>query len=365
MAKRDYYEILGIGKDSSDEEIKKAYRRLAIQYHPDRNAGNKTLEEKFKELNEAYQVLSDPQKKATYDRFGHAAMGGAGGFEGGGPFSGSFTDIFDNIFGDIFGQAGSSPSGGVDLRYTLDISFEEAAFGAEKTIKFDKEITCERCIGSGAQPGTKPKTCRTCRGTGQVRFNQGFFTLSRTCGHCGGRGHIIELKCETCRGLGKNKKAHSVAVKIPAGVDSDQRLRLRGEGEINEPGGRAGDLYVQLRVREHPVFKRENEHVILDLPITFVQATLGAELDIPTLGGSTKLEIQAGLQSGETLRLKGKGIKRLNGAGYGDQFVRVTVETPSRLNSKQRDLLKQFEEAGSQESYPGIARFFDKIKGLF
>lgn len=361
--KKDYYEVLGVTRTANDEELKKAYRRLAVQFHPDRNPGNKEAEEQFKVVNEAYQVLSDPQKRAAYDQFGHAGLGGQGfgGFEGG--FSGSFTDIFDNIFGDIFGQTGAGGgSGSVDLRYNLEITFEEAAFGVEKPITFEKEFTCDDCEGSGAQAGTRPKACSACNGSGQVRFNQGFFTLARTCPTCSGRGAVVEKKCSHCHGRGRKKKEQTVNVKIPAGIDSDQRLRVRGEGEISTPGGKPGDLYVWIRVQEHPIFKRQDEHVILDFPITFVQAALGAHLEVPTLGGTTKIHIESGTQSGETIRLKGKGIKRVNGSGHGDQFVRISIETPSKLSSKQKTILRQFEESVSQECQPAIARFWEKFK---
>jgi molecular chaperone DnaJ len=367
--KRDYYEILGAQRGASDDELKKAYRKLAIQFHPDRNPGDKAAEEKFKELNEAYQILSDPQKRSAYDRFGHAGVGG-GGFGGFDPngFSGSFTDIFDNIFGDIFGgaQGGSAgAAGGVDLRYHMEISFVEAAFGCEKEITFDKESACDTCQGSGSKPGSRPNTCPTCQGAGQVRLSQGFFTLTRTCPRCAGRGAIITDPCGTCRGAGRVKKPHSVSVKIPAGIDKDQRIRLRGQGEAAEPGGRTGDLYVIVDVTPHALFTRENEHVILELPITFVQAAVGADVEVPTLEGTTTLKIAPGTQSGTVKRLKGKGIKRLNGTGFGDQLVQIVVETPTQLTSKQRDLLRQFEKEGTRESQPGITSFLKKFKELF
>jgi molecular chaperone DnaJ len=365
MAKEDYYILLGIARTANDDELKKAYRKMAIQYHPDRNPGDRAAEEKFKQVNEAYQVLSDPQKRAAYDQFGHAGLGGQGfgGFEQG--FGASFSDIFDNIFGDMFGGGQGGASSGVDLRYNLEITFEEAAFGVEKQINFEKESNCETCTGTGAKPGTQPKACRTCRGTGQVRFNQGFFTLSRPCSSCLGRGVLIEERCATCRGRGRQRKPHSISVKIPAGIDSDQRLRLRSEGEIGEPGGQAGDLYVHIRVIEHPLFKREGEHVLLDLPITFVQATLGAEIEVPTLGGATSLKIPAGTQSGALIRLKAKGIKRLNGSGFGDQMVRLLIETPTKLNSRQKELLLQFEQEDNRDAHPGVMSFVQKFKEIF
>lgn len=369
MSKRDYYVVLGVERSASDDEIKKAYRKVAIQFHPDRNPGDKAAEEKFKEANEAYQVLSDAKKRAAYDRFGHAGAGGPGGNPFGEGF-GNFSDIFDNIFGDIFGggmggAGGERDRGGVDLRYNLEITFEEAAFGTERSLNFNKVVACDPCGGSGAKPGTRPTPCRTCRGTGQVRFNQGFFVLSRTCSTCSGRGEVIEQKCSTCSGRGAVEAAHSVTVSIPAGIDSGQRIRVRGEGEVGASRGVPGDLYVQVSVKDHPLFQRDGEHVMLDLPLSFVQASLGDEVDVPTLGGTTKLKVPAGIQSGEVIRLKGKGIKRLNGSGYGDQLVRVVVETPTKLNAKQRELLRQFAEAGSADSQPGVAHFLKTIRELF
>lgn len=365
MAKRDYYEILGVSKGASEEELKKAYRKVAIQFHPDKNPGDKVAEEKFKEANEAYQVLGDPKRRAAYDQFGHAGLGGQGfGFDPGFG-AGSFSDIFDNIFGDIFGGGAARASSGVDLRYTLEIEFEEAARGVEKKITFEKEFSCESCEGSGAKPGTKPKTCGTCRGSGQVRLNQGFFTLARTCSQCSGSGQIIEERCKACRGKGKVKKPHSVLVNIPAGIDSDQRLRLRGEGEAAEIGGRVGDLYVLVKVKEHPLFTREEEHVILDFPITFAQAALGASIQVPTLHGSVEVVIDSGTQPGETLRLKGKGIKRLNGSGFGDQYVRLHLEVPKNLTNKQKELLRAFAQEGKQDAHPRISLFLEKLKEVF
>lgn len=364
MSKRDYYEILSVTRTVTDDELKKSYRRLAIQFHPDRNPGDSQAEASFKEINEAYQILSDPKKRAAYDQFGHAGLGGAGfgsgGFEGG--FNGSFSDIFDNIFSDIFGGSAAQSATGVDLRYNLEISFEEAAFGTERTITFEKDTSCESCKGSGAKAGTSPKPCKTCRGSGQMHFNQGFFTLSRTCNTCQGRGAIIEEHCNTCRGKGHVKKPASVEVKIPAGIDSEQRLRLRGEGEVAEVGGRAGDLYVHVRVKEHPLFRREGEHLLLDLPINFVQAALGAKIEIPVLKGTTEIAIPAGTQSGEVLKLRGKGIRRLNGNGNGDLVVRILVETPHKLSSRQKDLLKQFGEEETRGAQPGLEKFLQKFK---
>lgn len=363
MSKRDYYEILGLSRSAGEEEVKKAYRKHAIQYHPDRNPGDKKSEEKFKEINEAYQVLSDQKKRSLYDQFGHAGLGQGGfGFDAG--VGSSFADIFDNIFGDIFGAGGPAARGGIDLRYDLEISFEEAAFGTEQKISFEKESACEVCGGSGAQAGTRPKTCRACRGTGQVRLNQGFFTLARTCTACMGRGVVIEEKCESCRGQGRRRRPHSVTVKIPAGIDSDQRLRLRGEGAV-EGTGQPGDLYVFIRVKEHPIFKREGEHVYMDLPISLVQAALGSEIEVPTLTETQPVEIPAGIQWGEMIRLRGKGIKRLNGSGFGDQLIRVIVETPKKLTQKQKQLLREFEQSVNEDSQPAVATFLRKFKDVF
>ncbi|MCX6103985.1 MAG: molecular chaperone DnaJ [Proteobacteria bacterium] len=364
MAKKDYYEVLGVSRSASEEDLKKAFRKLAIQYHPDKNPGDKKSEEAFKEANEAYQVLSEPKKRGMYDQFGHAGMGAGGGFDPSGFAGGSFSDIFDNIFGDIFGGGGGRQGGGVDLRYNLEITFEEAALGVEKKINFEKEFSCETCTGSGAKAGTRPQTCKSCRGTGQVKFNQGFFTLARTCPQCAGRGAIIESKCSDCRGSGSIKKPHTVNVTIPAGIDNDQRIRLRGQGEAGDAGGNSGDLYVLIRVLEHPLFKREGEHVVLDMPITFAQAALGAEIEVPSLTGPCKLDIKSGTQSGETFRMRGKGIKRLNGSGHGDQFVRVTVEIPKHLTSKQKDLLKQFANDEKPEAHPGVTNFLKKFKDI-
>ncbi|MBY0370569.1 molecular chaperone DnaJ [bacterium] len=361
MAKRDYYEVLMVTREAGDEELKKAYRRLAIQCHPDRNPGNAEAEAQFKEVNEAYQVLSDAKKRAAYDQFGHAGLGGAG-FGGDAGFNSSFSDIFDNIFGDIFGQ--SQNAWGVDLRYNMEIEFEEAVHGTEKTITFEKEASCEKCQGSGAKPGSTPKKCKTCKGSGQMHFNQGFFTLSRTCSTCAGRGAVIEQACSECVGRGRVKKPTSVQVKIPAGIDSDQRLRLRGEGE-SQQGSRPGDLYVHVRVKEHALFQREGEHLLLDLPISFVHAALGAKIEIPSLEGPAQIAVPAGTQSGELLRLRGKGIRRLNGHGTGDLVVRVLVETPSKLSQKQKDLLRQFSEEESRGTHPAVDSFLEKFRGLF
>lgn len=368
--KADYYELLGVNRTANEEELKKAYRKAAMRYHPDRNPGDKEAEEKFKELSEAYQVLSDPEKRAQYDRFGHAAFDQTrGGFSGGFDFSGNFEDIFSDLFGDIFGggQGGGRRRArrGEDLSYSLDISFEEAAFGAEKTISIPRSVTCDTCQGKRTKAGTTSKTCTTCRGSGQVRFQQGFFTVARTCHQCGGQGSVITDPCETCRGTGVGRKTANLQVKIPAGVDSGARLKLRGEGEAGPAGGATGDLYILLQVREHPLFKRQDNTVICDIPINFPQAALGAEIEVPTLEGKIKLKVPAGTQSGNVFRLRGKGIVNLNNGGRGDQLVRVSVETPRKLTARQRELLEEFARLDGADVHPLSKGFFEKVKELF
>jgi molecular chaperone DnaJ len=370
-SKADYYELLGVSRNASAEELKKAYRKAALRYHPDRNPGDKAAEEKFKELSEAYQVLADPEKRALYDRYGHAAFEQGGtGFAGGFDFSTSFEDIFGDIFGDFFGS-GAGRSGrrrsrrGEDLSYNLEVSFEEAAFGAEKTISVPRMTVCSACQGKGAKPGTAPQTCPTCRGSGQVRFQQGFFTIARTCTQCGGQGMIITDPCTTCRGTGTVRKTSTLQVKIPAGVDTGARLKLRGEGEASPTGGPPGDLYVLIRVREHPLFERHNNEVICEIPISFPQAALGAEIEVPTLEGKIKMKVPAGTQSGNVFRLRGKGIPDLRGGGRGDQLVRVVVETPRKLTPRQRELLEEFARLDGEDVHPMSKGFFEKVKELF
>jgi molecular chaperone DnaJ len=369
--KADYYELLGVSRTVTDEELKKAYRKAALKYHPDRNPGDKAAEEKFKELSEAYSVLSDPEKRASYDRYGHAAFeqGGAPGF-GGFDFSGNFEDIFGDLFGDIFGGGGGRggrrrPRRGEDLSYNLEISFEEAAFGTEKTISIPRMVQCETCQGKGSKPGTTSKTCTTCRGSGQVRFQQGFFTIARTCNQCGGQGSVISDPCGPCRGTGATRKTSMLQVKIPAGVDSGARLKLRGEGEASLAGGPAGDLYVLLRVREHPLFSRQHNDVICEIPISFPQAALGSEIEVPTLEGKLKMKVPAGTQSGNVFRLRSKGVIDLHNGGRGDQLVRVMVETPRKLSPKQRELLEEFARLDGEGVHPMTKGFFEKVRELF
>jgi molecular chaperone DnaJ len=367
--KKDYYELLGVARNAGENEIKKAYRKLALQYHPDRNPGDKQAEERFKEVSEAYSVLSDPQKRMQYDQFGHAAFGEGGPFAGGGfDFSGGFEDVFSDIFGEFFGGSttGRRRARGQDLRYNLTLKFEEAVSGVEQKIKIPRHGPCETCRGNGAKPGTAPQTCPTCRGRGQVSFQQGFFSVSRTCNQCHGQGTIIKEACPACGGAGRVRSMHTLNVKIPSGVDNGSRLKLRGEGETGPAGGVPGDLYVVIQVEPHPIFMRDNLDIICDVPISFVQAALGAEIDVPTLDGKVKMKIPAGTQSGKLFRMKGKGIKDIHGGlRQGDQHVRVIVETPTRLTAKQKDLLQEFAAASGEEANPLAKGFFDKMKELF
>ncbi len=371
-AHKDYYELLGVSRDASDEELKKAYRRLAVQYHPDRNPGNKQAEEKFKEINSAYQVLSDPERRAQYDRFGPGAFEGAGGMGGFGgfDFSQGFEEVFSDIFGDFFGTGrgrSRSPSRrGEDLRYDLEVEFEEAAKGAEKVIKFNRLATCDACNGTRARGGSSGvRTCPHCRGSGQVRTQQGFFSIATTCGQCRGEGMIIADPCPKCQGQGRIRKQESLSVKIPPGVDNGSRLKLRGEGEAGYGGGMPGDLYVVVHVKEHPLFARQENDVVIEVPISFPQAAMGAEIDVPTLDGKLKLKVPAGTQSGKVFRLKGKGLVDLHGYGRGDELVRIVVETPRHLTREQRHLLEEFAKASGEEMHPMAKGFVDKLKEMF
>jgi len=367
--KRDYYEVLEVHRNASDIEIKKAYRKLAIQFHPDKNPGDKAAEDKFKELSEAYEVLSDAQKRAQYDQFGHAGVN-AGGFSGGGFGFGAgtpFSDIFSDIFGDIFGGDGRQRSRGRrgdDLQYTLDIKFEDAANGLETKIDVPYAKRCGTCGGSGAKPGTEPKTCPTCRGAGQVRFQQGFFSVSRTCNHCNGEGRVVDSPCTTCRGTGSVKDSKTLSVKVPPGVETGNRLKLSGEGGQGTKGGPNGDLYVLINVKEHPIFTREGNDVLCEIPISFTQAALGCEIEIPTLEGQVSLKIPEGTQSGRIFRLRSKGIPVLQGYGRGDQLVIMRVETPTNLNRQQRDLLEEFARISGEDVHPMRKGFFDKVMDI-
>lgn len=357
MAKRDYYEVLGVNKDASAEEIKKAYRNLARQYHPDANRDDPNAEQKFKEIAEAYDVLSDTQKRARYDQFGHLdgqgqwGAGGFGGFEG---FGGGFGDIFDMFFGGMGArEQRRGPQKGADLRYDLEISFEEAAFGLEREIKIPRMENCPLCNGTGAKAGTKPKTCSTCRGTGQVQYVRntalGRFVSIKTCDVCGGTGQTIDEPCPECYGKGRAQKVRTIKVKIPAGVDNGSRIRVSGEGEAGTLGGPQGDLYVFIQVRPHKYFKRKDADVFYEMPISFVQAALGDEIEVPTLDGPVVLKIPEGTQTGTVFRLRKRGFPNLHGLGRGDQHVQVVVETPSKLSLKQRELLKEFAQLSGED----------------
>ncbi|MDH7577248.1 MAG: molecular chaperone DnaJ [Bacillota bacterium] len=374
MAKRDYYEVLGVSRDAPEAEIKKAYRRLARQYHPDMNPDRKEeAAEKFKEIHEAYEVLSDPEKRARYDQFGHAGTEFTG-FGPGADFGfGGFGDLFDvlfNNFGAPFTQQRRGPRRGADLQMEVDLSFEEAAFGAEREVKIHRWEDCDACGGTGAAAGTKPVTCPTCGGTGQVRVTQtiafGHFQTVRTCDRCHGEGRVIEKPCGTCQGQGKVRRLRKVKITVPAGVDTGSVLRLAGEGDLGARGGPPGDLFVSMRVRPHKIFHREGDNVVCEIPISFVQAALGDEIEIPTLEGKTNLKIPEGTQPGAVFHLRGKGIPHLKGYGRGDQVVKINVMIPTRLTDRQKELLRQFAEATGAEQYQTRGKgFFGKMKDAF
>ena len=372
MSKRDYYDVLGVNRDAGDDEIKKAYRKLAMKFHPDRNPDNKDAEEKFKEAKEAYEMLSDPQKKAAYDRYGHAgvdpSMGAGPGAQG---FEGGFADAFGDIFGDLFGGGRGGRSNvyrGADLRYNLEITLEEAARGAEKTIRIPTIEECGTCHGSGAKPGTQPKTCPTCNGHGQVRVQQGFFSIQQTCPKCHGTGKIIPDPCRDCGGAGRVKKQKTLEVKIPAGIDEGMRLRHGGHGEPGVNGGPPGDLYVEIHIRQHAVFQRDHDDLHCEMPISISTAALGGEIEIPTLEGMARLKIPAETQSGKVFRLRGKGIKNVRSHAHGDLMCHVVVETPVNLTERQKELLREFEEISSGNAdrhNPKAKSWMDKVKDFF
>ncbi|MFH1810845.1 MAG: molecular chaperone DnaJ [Pseudomonadota bacterium] len=370
--KRDYYEVLGVDRGADDKTIKSAYRKLALQHHPDKNPGDKDAEEKFKEASEAYAVLSDAEKRATFDRFGHQGLGGQGfdPFAGFGFGAGGIGDLFSEVFGEFLGGGrGRGRRGrgsrGSDLRYNLSLSFEEAAFGVTKEIRYPRQEPCETCAGSGAKPGTGPTTCRSCGGAGEVRLTQGFFTVARPCTSCSGRGQVIQDPCTSCAGRGLVDHEHEVSIEVPAGVDEGNRIRHPGEGEPGMHGGPPGDLYVVLHIEAHPLFVRDEVDVICELPLSITQAALGARLQVPTLDGKVELKIPEGTQTGKVFRLRGKGIPVLQRQGRGDQLVRVVVETPTNLSDEQRELLGRFAELAGENSAPRSKGFFDKVRELF
>lgn len=375
MAKRDYYEVLGVERGASEAELKKAYRRLAMKHHPDRNPDDKASEEKFKEANEAYEVLSDAGKRSAYDQYGHAGVdpqmgGGAGGAGFGGA---NFSDIFGDVFSDFFGGAGGrggSRGGaqrGSDLRYTLELDLEEAVRGTTVTIRVPTLVNCKPCDGSGAKKGTSPVTCTTCGGIGQVRMQQGFFSVQQTCPRCHGSGKMITDPCGSCHGHGRVEEHKTLSVKVPAGVDTGDRIRLSGEGEAGALGGPAGDLYVVVNVREHAIFQRDGKHLYCEVPISFADAALGGELEVPTLDGRVKLKIPEGTQTGKMFRLRGKGVAPVRGGGAGDLMCKVAVETPVNLDRRQRELLDEFRKTleGDSSHSPKANGWFEGVKRFF
>jgi len=365
MAK-DFYELFGVHRNATDAEIKRAYRRLAHLHHPDKNPGDKSAEDTFKEISSAYEVLSDPQKRAYYDQYG-VAPGTQGSGPGGFGAGMGMGDIFGDIFGEFFGggRSGARAVAGDDLRYNLRISFENAAFGVTTMIRVPRWERCADCEGSGAKPGTKPVTCPVCRGAGQIRSQQGFFSISRTCSRCNGAGTMITDPCPSCKGRARTERERTLQVKIPAGVETGNTIRMTGEGELGSYGGPPGDLYVYLAVEDHPLFKREGQDVICDVPISFAQAALGAEINVPTLTGSAKIKISAGTQPGHVTRLRGKGFPHLRGSGTGEQLCRIVVEVPSKLTPKQKELLVEFERLNGENAHPIAKGFFDQVKEVF
>ena len=372
MAKRDYYDVLGVNKSSTAEQIKSAYRKQAVKYHPDKNKGDKAAEEKFKEASEAYHVLSNPERKQNYDNFGHAAFENGGGGRGFGnfDFSGSFSDIFEDFFGEGFGNSGrrsrKSNYRGSDLRYDLTVSLEEAYKGKKQDIKFSTSDKCDICNGSGSKPGHNVGSCSMCGGHGQVRSSQGFFTVQQTCPQCSGSGEEITNPCTSCGGLGKRQSSKRLSVTIPKGVDDGTRIRLAGKGEAGSRGASNGDLYLFINVNSHDIFKRSEENLFFECPISIADAALGTSLEIPTIdGGKAKIKIPAGTQSGKQFRLKGKGMPIIRGGGTGDLYVQINTEVPVSLNKEQKDLLEKFREIENDKSNPTIKRFFQKVKSFW
>ena len=377
MAKKDYYEVLDVARNATDEEIKKAYRKLAMKYHPDRNQDNPSAEEKFKEVKEAYEMLSDPDKRAAYDQYGHAGVdpnmgagGFGGGFGGGSPF-GDFGDIFGDIFGNMGGarQRGPQVYRGSDLRYTMEISLEDAANGKVTQIRVPSWEECDACHGSGAEPGTSAETCPTCKGQGQVRMSQGFFSVQQTCPTCHGSGKHIPSPCKKCHGQGKTKTQKTLEVNIPAGIEDGMRIRNAGKGEPGVNGGPAGDLFVEIHIKHHPVFERDGTDLHCTIPLAFTQAALGGEIEVPTLHGKAHMTIPEGTQTGQVFRLRGKGMPHVRSAStIGDLYVHVELEVPVKLTSEQKDLIRQFEESlkhGGEKHNPKANGWFDKVKDFF
>jgi molecular chaperone DnaJ len=371
MSKRDYYEVLGVPKSADDAALKSAFRKKAMEFHPDKNPGDKTAEVKFKEVNEAYQVLSDPQKRAAYDRMGHAAFEQGGGQSGFGPdFASSMSDMFEDIFGDVFGQGRRRGPGGrergADLRYNLEISLEEAFAGKAATLKVPTAMTCEPCSGTGAKPGSKPKQCPTCKGAGRVRAAQGFFAIERTCPTCNGRGEVIEDPCRSCGGVGRVTRERQLSVNIPAGVEDGTRIRLSGEGEAGLRGSPSGDLYIFVSLKPHAFYQRDGADLFSRVPISMVQAALGGEFKVPALDGSEALvKVPEGTQTGKQFRLRGKGMPVLRSRDVGDLYIQVQVETPQNLSKRQRELLQEFDKLSSKDTQPESAGFFSRMKDFF
>lgn len=378
MSKRDYYEVLGVAKGASADEIKKGYRTKARELHPDRNADNPDAESQFKEANEAYDVLKDPDKKAAYDRFGHAAfeggMGGGGGrpgggFQGQGDFASAFSDVFDDLFGDFMGGGrgggGRRPTRGSDLRYNMRVTLEEAYSGLQKTINVPTSVACEACNGTGSEAGSEPTTCPTCSGLGKVRAQQGFFTVERTCPTCQGAGQMIKNPCKKCHGHGRIEKERALSVNIPAGVETGTRIRLASEGEAGMRGGPSGDLYIFIEVAQHPIFEREGVNLHCHVPVSMATAAMGGDIEVPTMdGGRSRVKIPAGSQSGRQMRLRGKGMPALRGGGAGDMYIELAVETPVNLTSRQKEILREFEKL-SEENNPESSNFFSKVKSFW